>query len=167
MDVFSMVCLFDDKIFRHYLDWERENEGEFGSRKGCRKKGWKIMMSGKIVLIRSKKYKIKSLLLQFKLSQQFSFTSPQLWHPILMLPHVWPWPASSWNQMFQSFLIRWFKKFRLKQSCFCSRVQYIAKPTARVDNVQDYSSRSRMAQTARDPGPSSQAWTATNPGCSG
>jgi len=106
-------------------------------------------------------------LLQFKLSQQFSFTSPQLWHPILMLPHVWPWPASSWNQMFKSFLIRWFKKFRLKQSCFCSRVQYIAKPTARVDNVQDYSSRSRMAQTARDPGPSSQAWTATNPGCSG
>jgi hypothetical protein len=27
------------QIFRHYLDWERENEGEFGSRKGCRKKG--------------------------------------------------------------------------------------------------------------------------------
>jgi hypothetical protein len=37
VDVFSMVCHFDDKIFRHYLDWE--NEGEFGSRKGCRKKG--------------------------------------------------------------------------------------------------------------------------------
>jgi len=39
VDVFSMVCLFYDKIFRRYLDWERENEGEFGSRKGCRKKG--------------------------------------------------------------------------------------------------------------------------------
>jgi hypothetical protein len=38
--------------------------------------------------------------------------------------------------------------FLLKSTIYCQ---------ARVDNVQNYSSRSRMAQTARDPGPSSQA----------